>query len=214
MPNRAWSPAAPRRGQAFRALGAAAGIVAVVGLSACGSSSTTSSGPTTTVASSSGSASKGRLAAFESCMESKGIPASALPTGRRPAGTGGTVPAAGAGTGGFGGGGGRIGRVPTSLPAGVTQAQYSAALTACRSTIPRFGGGRLSSPAFTAYRQCLQLHGFTPPGGPAGSTSTTAAGATTTTVAAATRQAAVAACAALRPAASGSSTPTSTTVGG
>lgn len=162
-------------------------------------------------------------------MESKGIPASALPTGKGRAASGSATPTPPSTTpgqtfpagGGFpargGSRGGGIGRVPTSLPAGVTTAEYTSALSACRSTLPTFGGPAVNSPAFTAYRQCLQLHGLTVPAGPrgAGATSTTTAPAeTTTTVSAATRQAAMAACAPLRPAAAtpgaGGSTSTTT----
>ncbi len=57
-------------------------------------------------------------------------------------------------------------RPTPSLPAGVTQAQYQAALQACRSQLPAgggFGRGGANSAAFAAYRNCLQLHGVTLP---------------------------------------------------
>ncbi len=105
--------------------------------------------------------------------------------------------------------------MPTSLPAGVTTTQYSAALAACRSDLPTFGGGGgFNSTALVAYRDCLVAHGYTPPafGRPGTTTPTTTAGETTTTVAAATRQAAEAACVALLPKRTGSTS--STTVAG
>ena len=224
-----WALTSCRRRRGAGAAGlAVAGVAALTVLSACGGAATTASGsPGAAVPGSTGAAASGstgaavpgststpagapggagrtkRLAAFDTCMESKGIPAVALPTGRpRAAGT--TPPATTAGRpgssgGGFGGGaggfGGGLARVPTSLPKGVTQARYSSALQACRADLPTFGGNASGSRAFIAYRQCLQLHGVTFPAGP----TSIAAGATTTTVAPATRQAALSACAALRP---------------
>ena len=118
-------------------------------------------------------------------------------------GSGGTRPA-----GGF---------TPQSLPAGVTAAQYQAAQQACRSKLPTGGfggGGQFNSPAFAAYRNCLQLHGFTQPSirSPGSSTTaTTAPAAATTTISPANRQAALQACASLRPAAGGAGGAASTT---
>jgi hypothetical protein len=56
------------------------------------------------------------------------------------------------------------------LPAGVTQAAYDAAQTACRDKLPTgaFGGGRggqggAGSPAIQAYLSCLKDHGVQVP---------------------------------------------------
>lgn len=206
------------------ALTIAAGAAAF-GLAACGSSTSTAS-PTTTAAASPATttAGSGRRGAFTSCMESKGIPASALTGFGRRGGPGGTgsPPSLPAGetppTGGFGGGGsGGFGPggsipVPTNLPAGVTAAQFQAAFAACRSTLGG-GFGGINAPAFAAYRNCLITHGVNvPAAGPGATTTSTAAGATTTTVAASVLQAAQAACAPLRPARGGTTT-TSTVAG-
>jgi hypothetical protein len=99
----------------------------------------------------------------------------------------------------------RGGSTSTTLPAGVTSAQFQQAMQACRSLLPTGGGGGnfLNNPAFAAYRNCLQLHGVTLPQ-PGSSTSSSVPGAggglggldrTNPTVAAALQ-----ACAALRPA--------------
>jgi hypothetical protein len=105
----------------------------------------------------------------------------------------------------------RGGTTPSSLPAGVTTQQFEAAMTACRSLLPAGGGQNFqNSPAFAAYRNCLQLHGVTLPkagqgnGGGGQTPGSTTPGAprgfggldtTNPTV-----QAALKACAALRPA--------------
>jgi hypothetical protein len=171
------------------------------------------SGPSTTTTTVAGQA------AFVSCMERQGIPASAATRlGGRPGGAGpagGSVPS------------GSAPGTPPSLPAGVTQAQLRTALRACRGLLPpgagSGGGIRANSPAAAAYRNCLQLHGVTlPPPGSRTST-TTAAGSTTTGGAGnggrgiggldtsnPTVQAALAACAPLRPAPGATTTTTST----
>jgi hypothetical protein len=145
---------------------------------ACGGGSTTTAPTTTSTAANSRAAA---LAAYTTCMKDHGV----------------TLPA-GAGGFGFGGGGRRGGgttvpgspsSVPrtfpsTTLPAGVTESQYQAALTACRSTLPTGGGGFANSPAAAAYRNCLNgylsAHGGTTlpanggfGGGASGVTSTT-----------------------------------------
>jgi hypothetical protein len=113
----------------------------------------------------------------------------------------------------------RGGTTPSTLPAGVTPAQFQQALQACRSLLPA-GGNFQNNPAFAAYRNCLTLHGVTlqrrGPGTTGPSTSSGAPGGgqglggldlTNPTV-----QAAVQACAALRPSGGpGGSTTTPTT---
>jgi hypothetical protein len=97
----------------------------------------------------------------------------------------------------------RGGSTSTTLPAGVTSAQFQQALQACRSQLPTGGGNFQNNPAFAAYRNCLQLHGVTlPPPGSSTSSSVPGGGQgfggldrTNPTV-----QAALQACAALRPA--------------
>lgn len=193
-------------------------------LAACGGSSTkTSSAPSTTAKP--GSAS---TAAYTSCLEQHGIPASAATQmasgprgffggGRNPEAAGGGTP----GTGGPAGGGTR-----PSLPAGVTQSSLRTATQACRSVDPnagRFGGGQFNSAASAAYRNCLQIHGVTLPtrGAPGSSTtSTTAAGSPSSSTPGGGRgfgglnpndptvQAAMQACASLRPTPGGSTTST------
>ena len=178
--------------------GAAALVVLAVLATACGSGGTkaAASTTTTTVAGRGGAA----LKAFTDCMKSHGVtvPAQGFRGGTGAGGTGGTRGTAPSGS-----------VPPTTLPPGVTQQQYDAAIAACRSLIP----ARQASPAAAAYRNCinlqLQQHGATtlPPagqggggggfggggggfGGPGGSTAT----------ADPALQAAMQACAALRPA--------------
>jgi hypothetical protein len=194
------------------------------------SSSTTSSttaGATTGTTTGRGTGAAG-FAAYTQCMTSHGIPASALQNRR------GNAPPA---TGGEGGappasapGGAADGSIPTpSLPAGVTQAQYQAAIEACRSQLPAggFGGGGANSAALAAYRNCLQLHGVTLPAGgqraggqPTGTdqTPTSATGSSTSTPGFGglnssdpTVQAALKACESLRPTPAQGSSTTSTT---
>jgi hypothetical protein len=189
-------------------------------LAACGGSSkTTTASPTTTAPSGSVAAS---LAKYTSCLESNGVPASEAGSlfgrrGRSGTGSSTTTP------------GGSATTTPSgSVPAGgftrpTIPAQYQAAFTACASDRPTFGGagfgrgGGINSTAFTAYRNCLEIHGVTLPttptttpgaapptggfGGGFGSVLNTTAG-----------KAAATACANLRPAATGSTT--TTTVAG
>jgi hypothetical protein len=148
-------------------------VLALSGLlAACGSSSkATTASPTTTVPSGSASAA---FAKYTSCLESNGVPASeagSLFGGRRRPGTGSSTTTPGGTT--------PVGSVPAG---GFTRptipAQYQAAFTACASDRPTFGGGGfgrggISSTAFTAYRNCLEIHGVTLP-----TTPTTTPGAT------------------------------------
>lgn len=198
---------------------------------ACGGSSKVVSGPSTTATTVKGQA------AFVSCMEKQGIPASAATqygARRSRAGApgdttpGGSAPAGGAASGGGGG-------TPPSLPDGVTQAQLRTALQACRSLLPAGSGlgrgNRLNSPAEAAYRNCLQVHGVTLPTPGSRTSTTTAAGSSTTSTAPSSTaagnggpgigggldtsdpavKAALAACAPLRPAPGGATTTSSTT---
>jgi hypothetical protein len=85
-----------------------------------------------------------------------------------------TLPQRKPGQGGPGGllGGGQAGGTPT-LPAGVSRAQYEAALSKCASLRPRFGAGagagadRFKSPAFTAaltkFSACMRQNGINLP---------------------------------------------------
>jgi hypothetical protein len=113
-----------------------------------GSTATTPGAGTSTAPGGLGS----RFTAFRECMQKQGI---TLPK-RKPGQPGGGV---------LGGG--------PQLPAGVTRAQYEAALTKCGSLRPRFGGGtggpgqRFRSPAFTAalvkFGACMREHGIALP---------------------------------------------------
>ncbi len=201
----------------------------------CGGGSTkaSASSPSTTAPKTGGTGAAG-FEAFTQCMVSHGIPASALQR-TRPANTppttgadAGSTPATSTG-GEAGGTGGN--RTPPSLPAGVTQAQYQAALQACRSQLPAggggFGGGGANSAALAAYRNCLQLHGVTlpaagqrPAGQPGGTGQTPASTAGSSTsqpgfgglnTSDPTVQAAMTACASLRPARTPGSTTSTTT---
>lgn len=130
---------------------AACGFVALALLvTACGSSKT-SAAPTTT---STTTAATKALAAFRSCMQSHGV---TLPANFRAGGFGGF-----GGRGGAGGAGNTTGttrpRPTTTLPAGVTSAEYSAAIAACRSTLPTGAGGLANNPQFTDYYNCVQSY--------------------------------------------------------
>jgi len=201
---------------------AATGIVALALLvTACGGGSSKTATGTTTTTTARGAARAARLAAYRQCLQSHGV----------------TLPAnAGGGFGGFGAGAGRraagdtSGTAPTTtLPPGVTEQQWQAAVTACASQLPARGNLQ-NNPQFQVYYNCLQTylmtHGATtlPPlsqvgggffgggGGPGGPAGTTAGD--TTTTANPTLQAARDHCAALRPTfgggAAGGATSTST----
>jgi hypothetical protein len=142
--------------------------------SACGGGSakasdspTTSSSPSTsTPGASAASASR---AQFTQCLEKNGVPASAA-TGAGLFGRRG----GGGGTGSGGTGSGGTGTPGSSVPTGTgptIPSQYQTAFDKCRSLLPvgRFGGGAggfLNSSAFTAYRNCLIVHGVTLPAPP------------------------------------------------
>jgi hypothetical protein len=165
---------------ASRRTGVVTAAIAVIALAASGCSggsgkSVAVSATTTTTAA--GAGSRGGQA-FVQCMKSHGVTVS----GAR---------------------GLRNGSTSTTLPPGVSSAQFQQALQACRSAVPAGGGNFQNNPAFAAYRNCLSLHGVTVPQ-PGSPTSSSVPGGgqgfggldrTNPTV-----QAALQACAALRPA--------------
>jgi hypothetical protein len=114
--------------------------------------------------------------AYLACLSQHGVTLPSQAARARPtfSFTPGTRPTRSPGSGfggggrGFGGGGGFGGGFnfdPNSPPTGVDQATWSAALTACKSLQPTFGGGtrggsNFNNSAFTAYRNCLSDHGM------------------------------------------------------
>lgn len=134
-------------------------VVAALALAACGGSSPAASKST---ASSSGSAAHGaatsRFAAFRACLQKAGI---ALPAPRRTGGApGGSRP------GGFLGGNGSGGA--PKLPAGVTDAQFQAAIKKCGGFGGRrFRGSDLNSAAakrqLANYSACMRERGIALP---------------------------------------------------
>jgi hypothetical protein len=123
-------------------------LLAILALAACGGSSKAS--PSSAAASSTNGRGT-RFAAIRECLQRSGI---TLP--KRTPGQG---PPQGPG-GPLGGGAG------PRLPAGVTQAQYKAALKKCGLTAFR-GGGRFNSPtmkaAFVKYAACMRENGINLP---------------------------------------------------
>ncbi len=144
-------------------------------LAACGSSGSSTAASTTTSASAgtgtgtttapgTGPAGgfAGRISAFRTCMAKQGI---TLP--QRKPGQG--------GAGGLLGGGSGTGTTPQTpqLPAGVSKAQYEAALKKCAALRPKFGGpgaggiNRTRSPLFTAaltkFGACMRTNGINLP---------------------------------------------------
>lgn len=180
---------------------AASCVAAVALLAACGGGSKPASAsvePTN-----SGAAG---FQAYLACLSQHGVTlpsqsARPRPTGSftRSPGAGGFGGGRGAG-GGFPGGGGFGGGFnfdPNNPPAGVDQATWSAALTACQSLRPalgnRGGGNNFNNSAFTAYRNCLSDHGMKFPSTGAGG------GGFNFNTADPTTAAALKACAPLRP---------------
>jgi hypothetical protein len=188
----------------------AAGIVALALLvTACGGGSTKTATGTTTTTTAGGAARSARLAAYRQCLQSHGV----------------TLPAStGGGFGGLGGGGNRgaagdtSGTAPTTtLPPGVTEQQWQAAVTACASQLPARGSANLqNNPQFQVYYNCLQTylttHGGTtlPPLSQGGAGIFGGGGGSSTTIANPSLQAARDHCAALRPTFGGGTTTTST----
>lgn len=106
--------------------------VAAVGCGG-GGSSQASVAPSTTTTTTNRAA---RTQAFLQCMQTHGVNISST---RGLRGAGGAAPS-------------------MTLPPGVTQQQYTAALQACRSLLPTGGGANFqNNPAFQAYRNCLNL---------------------------------------------------------
>ena len=147
-----------------------AAVAGSIALAACGGGGTSATGASPTTTAPSGSAS---LTSYVQCLESHGVPSSVASTfGQR----------RGFGRGGASGSSSSESVPPASPPQSFTRptipSQYQAAVQACRSLRPSFGGGLgggINSAAFAAYRNCLQLHGVTLPtpstgGGQAGAT--------------------------------------------
>jgi hypothetical protein len=151
-------------------------MLASLCLAACGSSSNSPSTSTSTNASSTTSSSttststtakaKGasRFAALRECLQKNGITLPKRPTGGKPSSGGKRPP-----TGGFLGGG--AGATP-KLPAGVTRAQYDAAIKKCggfggHGGFPGGAGARFSSPAakqaLAKFAACLRTNGVNVP---------------------------------------------------
>jgi hypothetical protein len=151
-----------RRTPARNARGAVAALIAVllacVGLTACGGSSNSSSTSATAAATSStatnppaGAASPGggRFAALRECLAKNGITLPKRTPGQPPGGGGGFL------------GGGAGGGPP--LPAGVTRAQYEAAVKKCGGAAFGGAGSRIKSPAYkqavAKFAACMRENG-------------------------------------------------------
>ncbi len=144
-----------RRRAGFLILAAAA--AAAVAVAGCGGSSKTSTNAAATTTTGQGAA---RFAALRACLAKNGIDLpQRTPGQRRPPGAG------GGGAGIFGGGGGP-GGVGPRRPAGVTLAQYRAALAKCGG--PAFGARRQLTPAQRAAQEaalvkfaaCMRTNGI------------------------------------------------------
>jgi hypothetical protein len=128
-------------------------------LAACGGSSSKSATSSPTSTTTPAGAASASFTKYTQCLESHGVPASATGSlfggGRRGPGAGPASTIPGATT------------VPRTRP--TIPAQYQGAVTACASDRPSFGGfggfggGGLNSATFTAYRNCLVIHGVTLP---------------------------------------------------
>jgi hypothetical protein len=163
----------PRRTAALIVASAAVMLAA-----ACGGSSSGSGGGSTNQGSGTGGGMNQALTAYVNCMKQNGVtltlPSFAPRTGASRGaggygGNGGTRPSGqprpsgsfGGGRGGFPGAGGFL-----QKPAGVDDATWQKAKSACASTLPSqgaggFGRGGGNGGANTAYRNCLQQHGVT-----------------------------------------------------
>ena len=135
-------------------------LLASLGLAACGGSTSTSSSTSANAASTSPTGSTGstgrgagRFAALRECLAKNGITLPKRTPGQRPRG----------GTGGFLGGGAG----GPQLPAGVSRAQYEAAVKKCGGAAFAGAGGRLSSPAakqaLVKFATCMRDNGVNVP---------------------------------------------------
>jgi hypothetical protein len=154
---------------------ATTGALLAAGLAGCGGGKGSASPNTPTSGASTGV--QQELQAYVTCLQQHGVNIS-LPSGRpsgfrggsarptaRPSGDRSRGPGGG---GGFGGGGfGAIFGNNGQPPAGVDQATWDAAQTACASTRPSFGPGfGRDNGANAAYLNCLRDHGVTASNGP------------------------------------------------
>ncbi len=152
----------PTAGAKPAAVAALALLLACLGLVACGGSSSTSS---TSASASAASATTGgaatgasgpragRFSALRECLQKNGITLPKRTPGQRPPG----------GAGGFLGGGAS----GPQLPAGVTRAQYEAAVKKCGGAAFVGAGGRIKSPAFkqalAKFAACMRENGVNVP---------------------------------------------------
>lgn len=137
----------------------AAALAGAIALTACGGGGSSASGASSTTTAPSGSAS---LASYVQCLESHGVPGSVASTFGQRRGFG-----RGAASGSSSGESVPPASPPQSFARPTVPSQYQAAIQACRSLRPSFGGG-INSAAFAAYRNCLQLHGVSLPTPPTG----------------------------------------------
>lgn len=132
------------------------GVIGVLA-AGCGGSSGATPTPTT----------QAGLEAYTACLAQNGV---TLPQTSRGPGASGrpTARPSGGGQGGGGRPGGGGGGLGTQAPAGVDQATWDKAQTACASVRPTAGpgGNGGNNPANTAYNNCLSDHGVTATTGP------------------------------------------------
>jgi len=137
-------------------------VLAACGSSSSGSSSSTNASASTTAtgAAGAGGGNAGRFAATRECLQKNGITLPKRTSGQRrpPGAAGGLLGGGGAGAGG------------PKLPAGVTRAQYEAALKKCGGgNFARGGGGsaRFNNPTFKAalakFATCMKQNGVNVP---------------------------------------------------
>jgi len=147
----------PTRQAKRPALAVAVLLLACLGLAACGSSSSSSTSSNASATSTNGATGAtgrgaGRFAALRECLQKNGITLPKRTPGQRPQG----------GAGGFLGGAGG-----PQLPAGVTRAQYEAAVKKCGGAAFTGAGGRVKSPAFkqalAKFATCMRENGVNVP---------------------------------------------------
>lgn len=154
-----------------RAAGLLVASAAVMLAAACGGSNSTGASGTTTGANGGGNGGGNQaLTAYVNCMKQNGVTITLPSFGPRTGasrGAGGTRPSGQPRpSGSFGGGRGFPGAGGFfQKPAGVDDATWQKAQSACASTLPSggagFGGGRNGGGMNQAYRNCLQQHGVT-----------------------------------------------------